>query len=390
MKVLINFEPLELISVCARIREEYKNKYDYENPPSGRLEKLINEISGLGMTELEDYALLIKDHDIEYLAYHLPTEKNIILNKKILKIILLRISNAVFESYFVSWQKNYNKLSNKMGERNLFELLNKNNVDYLDRKIYNKNLLTKMLMQNADELLAEYVAEEADKTQKEIDTLIYENYHIRPESVLGVNIRKKIYINCSESRLIKVSDDGLCNIVTAYILEDKLKFFINFVSKVSPLNLKKYMHLANLARNYFRKNTADFDKLPQPIKLKFKMWFSLLDIDNIFGEDERGVFWKARAIENNAVNIEKINSYNMVIMHFEKFVATEFILKSDGPIYIVSIEEYNDKLKKCIVYSNSKSELKRLLYENYRYTDYRIEHRGDWRSNAVRMINYLK
>ena len=84
MKVLINFEPLELISVCARIREEYKNKYDYENPPSGRLEKLINEISGLGMTELEDYALLIKEHDIEYLAYHLPTEENIILNKKIL------------------------------------------------------------------------------------------------------------------------------------------------------------------------------------------------------------------------------------------------------------------------------------------------------------------
>lgn len=388
MKVQIHFEPLELISVCAKIKEEYKNKYDYKNPPSGLLDKLINEISGLGMTELEDYASLIKEHDVAFLAYHLPVEENIVLNKKILRIVSSRISEAVFEAYFVSWQKNYNRLSNRMGERNLFELSDK--VEYLDKKIYSKELQMKLMTRKADELLAEYISSAADATQEDIDSMIYRVYHIKPESVLGVNIRKKIYISCSESRLISVSDEGLCNIVASYMMEDKLKFFINFISKVSPINLKRYMRLAELARIYFKKNSADFDMLPPDLKLRFMMWFSLLDIDNIFGEDERGVFWKAKAIENRAINVEKIFSYNMVIMHFERFVATEFISKSDGPIYIVSTDEYNDEIRRCIVYSSNKTELKSRLYEKYRYTDNRIEHRGNWRANAVRMINRLK
>ncbi len=388
MKVIINFEPLKLISACAKIKEDYKNRYDYENPPEGHLEKLINEVSSMGMTELEDYSMLLKDHDIEFLAYHLPSENNIIINKKILKIVSSRLTDTVFEAYFSSWQKNYNKLSNKMGERNLMELSDK--CGYLDKNVYNKELFMKLLMRNADEVLAEGASEIYDKSENDFDEIIYERFSVRPSSVLGVNIRKKIYISCSEKQLMSVGDSGLCDIASAYVLEDKLKFFINFISKVSPLNLKSYMRLAEIARNFFKKSSDSFRNLPSDIKVKFQMWFSLLDIDRIFGQDERGVFWKARAIENNAVNVEKINHYNMVIMHFETFVATEFILKSDGPIYIVSNEEYNNKMHQLIVFSNSKSELKRLLYENYRYTDYRIEHRGDWRSETRKMIKQLK
>lgn len=391
MKVCINFEPLSLISVCAQIRKEYKNKYDYENPPSGHLEELIDEISKISVSSLENYAMMLKEYDVNYLAYHLPKEENIIINTKILRIIIFRLSEEVFNIYFLSWQKHYNYLSNNLGTKNLFTLSDKavEGASFLPKKIYDVELRSKMLLNPVDELLSVCVSETSDRMNSEISEILSVLFLISPSSVLGINILKKIYLYCSEKHFLKTSDLELCNIANSYILDEKIKFFINFVTKVNPSNYKKYLKLADLARTCFKNKIYKLDDLETPIKIKFQMWFSLLDIDSIFGEDERGRFWKARAIENNAIRVEKKYLFDMVVMYFSKFVVTEFLNKADGPIYIVSNDEYYSQLNSIIRRASSKAELKSRLFHQYKDTSNRIPHRGDWRKDARIMINSL-
>ena len=388
LKVLINFEPLKLISACSQIRKEYKDKYDYENPLSGHLEELIKEISNMGMSSLKDYALLLKDYDVNYLAYHLPKEENIIINSKILSIILYRISEEVFNVYFNSWQKYYNLLSNNLSTKNLFLLSEK--ASYLPENIYNKELRTKMLLNKVDELFSECVSEASEIMESDVSEILSLSYLINPSSVLGINILKKIYLFCSEKHLLRTQDLQLCNITNSYNIDDKIKFFINFVTKVNPSNFRNYLRLADVARTFFNNSTYNLDDLSTAIKIKFQMWFSLLDIDKVFGEDERGRFWKARAIENNAIRVERKYVFDMVIMYFEKYVATEFIINGDGPVYIVSNEEFKTKMSSIINRSDNKPDLKSNLFHLYRYTSNRIEHRGNWRENIRSMIRNLE
>lgn len=385
MKVLINYEPIQLISVCAKIKQEYKDKYDYENPPSGHLEELLTEISKLGLSAIEDYANMLKDYDVNFLAYHLPKEENIILNTKILRIIQYRINENVFEIYFHSWQKYYKLLANNISVKNLFVL--SESGSYLDENIYTSELKSQLLINEVDEVVARYTSQRADENDTNVVEVLHNIYNISQSSVLGVNVLKKIYLFCSEMHLIALRDIELCNICNSYSIDDKVRFLINFVTKVNSQNYKKYLKLAEISRKIVSINSDTFRNFQQNLKIRFQMWYSLIDIDYYFGEDERGVFWKARAIENNAIRVERKSVHDMIIMHFEKFVATEFIVT--GAIYIVTNEEYNDTMSKIIRTSSSTQDLKTKLYHKYNYTNNRIEHRGDWKGNVRYRINQL-
>ena len=321
MKVQINYEPLKLIATCIKIKQEYQNKYDYEYPPSGHLEELLGEISNLNLSELADYACMLKEYDIKYLAWYLPKEENLILNTKILKVLSSRISKEVFDVYFSSWQKNYRILSNHLGTKNLFLLSDQGN--YLPEDIYNTNFRSQMLLSPEDELISQCISDFADRTNDLYIDILSLFYLINPSSVLGINVLKKIYLVCSEKQLLKTSDFEMCNIANSYEIEEKMQFFINFVSKVNPTHYRDYLRLADLAKSFFVNRKYKIENFEMPVRIKFQMWFSLLELDIIFGEDERGLFWKARAIENQAIRVEKKPApFNMVIMYFEKFVAT--------------------------------------------------------------------
>lgn len=387
MKVQINYEPIKLIATCAKIKQEYQNKYDYEYPPSGHLEELLEEITNLNLSEIADYACMLKEYDIKYLAWHLPKEENLILNTKILKVLSSRISKEVFDVYFSSWQKNYRILSNHLGTKNLFLLSDQGK--YLPEDIYNTNLRTQMFLSSEDELISQCVSDFADQTDGLYTDILSVFYLISPSSVLGVNILKKIYLVCSEKQLLKTPDFEMCNIANSYAIEEELRFFINFVSKVTPTHYKDYLRLADLARTFFTNRKYMIEDLETSVRIKLQMWFSLLELDRIFGEDERGLFWKARAIENQAIRVEKRPAFNMVIMYFEKFVATEFLVRADGPIYIVDNEEFNTTMGRIIRRATSKTELKGDLYRCYQNTSSRIEHRGNWRRNVRYRIAQL-
>ena len=184
MKVLINYEPLKLISVCSQIKKEHKDKYDYKNPPSGHLEELIKEISSLGFSAFEEYAMMLKDYDVNYLAYHLAKEENIIINSKILKIIMFRMSEEVFKVYFISWQKHYNLLSNNLGTKNLFLLADKatDRKSYLPENIYNYDFRSKMMLNSIDGLLSETVSAISDQMDVEVSEVLSVTFLILPFS----------------------------------------------------------------------------------------------------------------------------------------------------------------------------------------------------------------
>ena len=388
MNVQIHYEPLKLISACAKIRQEYQNKYDYESPPTGHLEALLDEISNLNLAGLADYAAMLKEYDIKYLAWHLPKEENLILNTKILKILSSRISKEIFDIYFSSWQKYYKALSNHLGSKNLFLLADQGS--FLPEDIYTANLRSKMLLAQEDELISQCVSDFADRTNETYTDILSVFYLINPSSVLGITILKKIFLVCSEKQLIRTTDLELCNIANSYITEEEMQFFVNFVSKVSPNHYRDYLRLADLAREFFKNGKYRIENLETTIRIKFQMWFSLLELDRIFGEDERGLFWKARAIENNAIRVEKKNKFDMVIMYFEKFVATEFLIQADGPIYIVDNAEFDAAMGGIIRRATSKSALKSELYSLYQYSSSRIPHRGNWRNAAQYRIAQLK
>ena len=80
----------------------------------------------------------------------------------------------------------------------------------------------------------------------------------------------------------------------------------------------------------------------------------------------------------------------MVIMYFEKFVATEFLIQADGPIYIVDNAEFDAAMGGIIRRATSKSALKSELYSLYQYSSCRIPHRGNWRNAAQYKIAQLK
>lgn len=147
MKVHIHYEPLKLISACAKIRQEYQNKYNYESPPTGHLESLLEEIANLNLAGLADYAAMLKEYDIKYLAWHLPKEENLILNTKILRILSSRMSKDVFDVYFSSWQKFYKVLSNHLGTKNLFILANQG--AFLPEDVYTSEVRNQMLLYTA-------------------------------------------------------------------------------------------------------------------------------------------------------------------------------------------------------------------------------------------------
>ena len=286
MKVHLHYEPLKLISACAKIRQEYQNKYNYESPPTGHLESLLEEIANLNLAGLADYAAMLKEYDIKYLAWHLPKEENLILNTKILRILSSRMSKDVFDVYFSSWQKFYKVLSNHLGTKNLFILANQG--AFLPEDVYTSEVRNQMLLYPAEELLATYISNKADQLNDNYTDVLSAVFLISPSGVLGINVLKKIYLVCSEKHLLKASDLELCNIANAYTIEDEVKFFVNFVAKVHPNHYRNYLRLADLARTFFNKGKYRIDNFETTVRIRFQMWFRLLDLDKYFGEDSSG------------------------------------------------------------------------------------------------------
>lgn len=310
------------------------------------------------------------------------------LSQKIFKVLMLRASDELFETYYISWQKNYNLFKNKLKIQIMFEFSNVGN--YLEKRACTQEIQMELIVNNPEDVYAKYAADVSEKTNMDFKTVLTDIYKIKTTSVLGMNVLKNLYLFCSAEHLLKNDDSMLCNIVNMYSREQKEKFFINFVKKVTPDNYKKYLKLAKMAKYVINTENNAFKLYSVDIQIKLRMWFSLLEIDTIFGEDERGIFWKAKAIQYGAENIIKKDNFSLVIMYLKNFVALEFINRNDGPVYIFSIKKFESNVKK-IVYSSyfNKQEIKSVLYNNYKNTSNRIVHKHDWRTNIINMIEWI-
>ncbi|WP_044974290.1 hypothetical protein [Ruminococcus sp. HUN007] len=394
MDVKVYYEPLKLIKQKNLIANEHKSKKDFENPPEGFIEKKIKEISGLKESALAGYSDLLKDYELQYLAYYLPKEKKMDISRKIKLVLLHRSSQDIMECYYNSWQNYFDNNPDNYNQRVLMDL--SENGKYLRSYSISIEDVEEMIMSSPYLVLTTLISK---NSKDDYEFVMQDRYNIKPYSRLGKKIIKSRYLYCSGKDYIKAGQSFLCDIVNEYDVNDKTQFFINFVTKMNKVNLAEYLDLEKIAERFIGPDTEKYNNLPGKIKTLLNSWFNAKKINDLFGEGERGQFWRARALEYNAQKVVRYGNHNMIVMTFPKFVATEFLdyeSKKDskdkkyGPIYIMPTDVYENIFLKILQkYHETAAELKSDLFHEFENSQYRIVHRSGWRESVYSMIRWL-
>lgn len=384
MEINVFYEPLRLIKQKNIIESENKGRIDYENPPEGYIAKKIKEIMSISDSKLVGYSELLKEYELEYLAYYLPKEKNLAINKKIRSILMHRASQNILDCYYMSWQNYYDSLPENYNTETLAELSSKGKYTESYKLSYEN--LTLMCSKSPHIVFSSLISDYGSWSNSDFEVTMHNVYKIKSYTRLGKMIIKARYLYCSAKDLMKVNEGFLCDLTNEYDKDERTQFFVNFVTKMETKKLSSYLDLEAISERYIGPKTEQFKNLSAKTQSLFLTWYSVRKIFDIFGEDERGVFWRARALEYKAENAVLYKHFGLAVITFENFIATEFLEASDGPMYIVPKKVYENEFSDILRRNHEKQDLKSALYHKYNGSDYRIVHSKNWRDTALYTI----
>lgn len=379
-----------------RIGEASKVEQNHE------LHQFILYLVQLDKSDLEKEAYVLTNKEAEQLAGYIPYNFYKVDLSNLFYIFQVRSNLRLCSVLFYAWQNSFDKPECNIFMGSLIE--QDENFMALMSGCHMTHQKWSWILQQ-DSIPLAYVKEAFLAKNPECHSLEerLEYLGVQPSSALAIKCGLLFYTFCEKEDYIETGDLKLVEILKKYDDASRKQLLINFIEKMPLSEMKKFLHLVDCftevtgKQNSLRFNNY-FSGVPNDIIRKYIDWINICRINQIFGSDERSLFWEKYHYED----VNKHSYSNSILMEFENYVAIEFLGQAKGPAYIYKKEYFDQNLRNSFnisLYDNSS--LRNYLYRKTQYVDNarnlrnitgtRLPHNIGWtvKFSEILMINHI-
>lgn len=381
------YVPKRLISVKEQV--SIQHPLEREVPKivkNDELRRLINEIVNLELFQVKTFALTLSEEDVWKITGYLPHNYYGVNLDNLFLVFKYRSSKKACKILYREWQSVYdNKVCNDFIAK---QLVDNEDLILLTREInFGEKLFSEILHSDTipirigKECLRYNKSNKADLEEKA------RHFHIENDTVLFHDIEQLFYTYCGRDDYMNASLSRLENTISKY-KDDVLKAFLNnFLSLLSLNDLDKFLVIGKYLDNRLgdvesAKCRNFFNNSPLRVWEKYHNWIIRIKINDVFGNDERSLFWRQYKFVSRP---KKYHQSNSVSMEFENYYVVEFLGQAMGPMYFYKKDVFNDKIYRYMSRENNQ-ELRQTLFHSPQLYEYRKPHLGYWQGVINRLL----
>lgn len=377
-----SYPPLELAKALEKVKEKHidrakaiKRGFDHK-----KIEAIVEKVNNLKENEIERFAYSSKIEDVFIVAYCFANETYRMDSYNASSVLDFRMNNKIFKLVYENFQKYYTDASNCSYFKRLFSKANENNVIRIE------TAQMKFLIEALDrDNLLEFLLRRTSRTYASL-TEMYGSFNFNPNLRLAIDCKKYIYIYCDKKYYLKSDKISIIEVMESYSQNEIRGFAKNYLGKLMMNEFEaiimEQLH-SSIGSPENHKYKYYWDGIDEKSRQKYKKWFNLQNIQNMFGDDERSVFWKRYV--DSMVDSKVVKREGQGFFDFGNFVVVEF--KSLGnAAYIYSKSYYKENIEKYTEYPNTRSNT---FFKDRNACLDRIIHNGSWQiktDNIIRRI----
>ena len=361
-----SFVPRKLIQAREDIAIQHPIEHEVASiTPDDDLYRLITRLASLEKYQVKKNALALSNKEMQKVTAYLPFNHYKVNMANLFDIFIYRSNQELCELLYSQWQDSF---SNKECNDFLVKLLGFDEKFIMLMRKMNlpENIFLKVIQSNNIPLFFGNMLKNSSGVKSTLaDKVKY--WGIRDDSRLFKMIQFLFYTFCTRDDYLMVPQATLLSVVKQYGSADVRilkQFLINFLLELKLSELEKHTELAKYLETQTGKNRTDkfnkfFDKVDPVLVEKYINWLNIQIINEVFGYDERSLFWK----QYKFLHIDKYLNSNSVVMEMKNYYATEFLGKGMGPIYFYDKKTFDEKVRRWFIYNNN-SDLRSLLFNH--------------------------
>ena len=381
-----SFQPKKLIQEREQICKDHPFEEDtLEIEINDDLKKLIFTIVGLELYQVKPFSMAMSEKDVLRVIGYLPHDYYNVDLKNLFLVFGYRTSKKGCALLYKEWQNRYdNKICNSFMVQ---QLSTNEDLILLTRDLkYGETFFEELLKSDSipikiGNICLSYSFPDNYSLAEKLSI-----FQIEPDSVLFHDIEFLFYTYCSKSDYINASIVSLQKTIEKYKDKYLKAFLVNFLGKLSLRELDQFVSIGRyldgrLGDAESSNCKAFFSALPPGICEKYHNWIIRIKINEVFGNDERSIFWRKYRFVSRP---QRYMYSNSVSMEFEDYIVVEFLGKAMGPMYFYEKAIFYNHIQRYMTRSTN-SDLRQTLLHTHLF-DERIEHRGEWQYKTDRML----
>lgn len=361
------FTPFRLLAAKDNVVKHHTKSIEVPPiKPNDDLKSFIMRIVKLPNDSIKSYAVAMDEIEVLRVAAYIPHDYYDVKMDNLFLIVNERSTEEVCNTIIREWHNSYEN------EKCRLFLLDLVKADSNMKKAINKchllpNEFTELLSNENIPRSIGLMCLKGDFTPDYTLGMKINYYGIETGSKLYHDIEFLFYTFCDKADYFKTGDE-LLTVVKIYKNDVFKDFLVNFLNKLSLEDLDKFEKIGR----YLNTNLGDiestkckdhFNGLPTKIWEKYRNWMIRLFLNDVFGHDERSVFWRRYKFSKKP---KKHLRTKCIIMEWEAYYGIEFLGDVMGAWYFCEKESYGAKLKRYLDRSANKTELVHSLYQDYK------------------------
>jgi hypothetical protein len=374
-----HFKPVELNRIKQEIVQGHRKAGLYTGKDNYNEEfyHLLMNIVSMKENKLKSFAQKISRDNLNMLASYMPYNDYNVNMDNIMTILDVRFRKEYLDASYRAYQET---LGNSDYNQWMYSKLS-DNLEYSVReRVKGKTLRT--IFRNDDAIT--YLVSQA-RNENYVFEDLRKIYAIRKSSKMAVELIQQLLIDATREQYLSMTSEELIQQTASFTNEDMGRLLDNYLEKLD-LNVFHEIFLNNIHKIYEapkHSKSSMWHYVDDNQKMKFIKWLSLKQISEIFGNDERTVFWKKYL---NNVKASYMNAdMKRLALDFGQFVIIEF-QKVGNATYIYAERDYYKEFNN---YFHRKDKHSTDMLKDQNLSVSRLTHNGNWQSRFSRELNRL-
>ena len=326
------------------------------------LKQLIMQIVKLDSKSVKAYSLSMNDVDVLRVSTYLPHNYYGVPLHNLFLVFKYRSNPISCNALYKEWQNSYNSkncndfiLDLLQTDNNMIEVTSKYNYQ-------GEEYQTVLKKANKPVAFGKFCLEHTFPARFTLEKKA-SFFGVEADSKLFHDMESLFYTYCNKKDYLDAKNQ-LEEIVRKYSDVYLRMFLINFLSVMSIVELDGFERLGRYLNGKLgsvdTKSCAGFfDGMRKDLWIKYRTWMIRLFVNEIFGLDERSVFWRDYSFVSKPTHYKRTDC---VVMEFEDFYSIEFLGKGMGPWYLIGKDLYTNRIQRHVLTENNSSELKSYLF----------------------------
>ena len=401
--------PLSLMETARNIRQIHNGikKSNCIEDDEEYVKNLIIKISSMEKDNIERKYLALITHsklirDLYIFCDYLPRNYLNVNLANISYIVYKNMSDDIFKRLYTQWSDYYDSDDIAETTRLLCSCIDDERCQIAVDELHLKGTYSGWVEStNVEKMVCFSLLDKAK--QFEISNINAAKYFGVYQRKIYSNAMKYYYLCCGEREYYMLTDDELFRIIKNYHKDDLENFIDNFLDKMDFESIKNVMRVnqtfgTNIWKIIYsaidspesKKFSSYFAYRDNSLQISYLRWYNLRQADIVFGNDNRGNYWKSQLFKFDDVEYTFHRSCDGISMRIQGFTFIEF--RQSGPLYAFSNEYFKEHIKKFLERHYNNNEMRQTLLHDHTSKEgfsNRIEHRGYWMYETDSLINRL-